>query len=223
MLELGNPADPETINLLRALADHLTRLRLPGVLDFVPALSTIGIHYDPEQWQEASGTRSPYEMLVERIQGVLPDLASLEVSEGPLREVPVCYDPEYGEDLTALASEHGLSPEQAVEIHSAIVYTVYMVGFAPGFGYLGPLDERLVSPRRKTPRARVPAGSVAVANQYTGIYPAALPGGWHVIGRTPISLFDHSHSQPSLLRAGDRVRFEPIRAADFRKLQNRER
>ncbi len=219
VLEVGHHADPATIARIRALADHLAQQALPGVLDFVPALTTIGIHYDPETWYDATGAHTPYEMLVQRIQEALPDLDSFAISEGPLREIPVCYEPEFGEDLAALASAHELSPEQVIQIHSAVVYTVYMVGFAPGFAYLGPLDERLALPRRETPRPRVPAGSVAVANQYTGIYPAALPGGWHVIGRTPLQLFEPSRDEPSLLRAGDRVRFSPVGAPEFRKLQ----
>ncbi|UCH48745.1 MAG: 5-oxoprolinase subunit PxpB [Betaproteobacteria bacterium] len=219
LVEVGDHADPETVARIRELADHLARLDLPGVLDFVPALCTIGVHYDPEQWRDESKVRTPYERLVARIQEALPDLESLGVSEGPLREIPVCYEAEFGEDLTALANAHELSIEQVIQIHSGAVYTVYMIGFAPGFAYLGPLDERLALPRRETPRARVPAGSVAVANQYTGIYPADLPGGWHIIGRTPLQLFDSSHDRPSLLSAGDRVQFVPIGAAEFRDLR----
>jgi len=222
LLEAGNRADPETIARIRAVAEYLAHQDLPGVLDLVPALTTIGVHYDPEVWRDASGTRSPYEMLVDRIRKALPDLASLDVSEGPLREIPVCYDAEFGEDLAALASSCALSPERVIEIHSAVIYSVYMIGFAPGFAYLGPLDERLMLPRRETPRPRVPAGSVAVANQYTGIYPAALPGGWHIIGRTPLRLFDSSREQPSLLAAGDRVQFSPVSATEYRKLQRQQ-
>lgn len=219
LIEVGDHADPATIARIRALADHLAQLDLPGVLDFVPALCTIGVHYDPEEWRDESEAHTPYEMLVERIQRELPDMASLTVSEGPLRHIPVCYDADFGQDLTALADAQGLSTQQVIEIHSAAIYSVYMIGFAPGFAYLGPLDERLALPRRETPRSRVPAGSVAVANQYTGIYPADLPGGWHVIGRTPLQLFDPSLQQPSLLSAGDRVQFEPIGAKEFRALQ----
>ena len=223
LLEAGNHADPETVSRVRALADYLAQLRLPGVLDLVPAMCTIGVHYDPAYWCNESATRSPYELLVERIQAALPDPATLAVTEGQTREIPVCYEAEHAADLVALAQLRGLSTAQVIEIHSAVEYSVYMIGFAPGFAYLGPLDERLVWPRRETPRTRVPAGSVAVANQYTGIYPSALPGGWHVIGRTPLQLFDPSDVQPSLLRAGDRVRFVPIGAADFRRLQSRKR
>ncbi len=220
LLEVGNDADPETVSRVRALADYLARLRLPGVLDLVPALRTIGIHYEPEEWRDESATRSSYELLVEHIQTALPDPATLVLSEGRAREIPVCYEADCAADLPALARTLGLSRSQIVEMHSAVEYSVYMIGFAPGFAYLGPLDERLVLPRRKTPRTRVPAGSVAIANQYTGIYPGELPGGWHLIGRTPLRLFDPSRTQPSLLQAGDRVRFSPIDAARFRRLQS---
>ncbi len=220
LLEVGSRAGPESVSTVRALADYLAQLKLPGVLDLVPAICTIGVHYDPEQWRDESADRSPYELLVERIQSALPDAASLAVSEGRVQEIPVCYEAECAADLAALAKTLGLTRSQVVEMHSAVEYSVYMIGFAPGFAYLGPLDERLMLPRRKTPRTRVPAGSVAIANQYTGIYPGELPGGWHLIGRTPLRLFDPSRAQPSLLRAGDRVRFLPIEAAQFRRLQS---
>lgn len=221
VLEVGNRVDAATTACIRALADYLAGLDLPGVVDFVPALTSIGIHYDPEQWHDEAGTRTPYELLVARLQSVLPDLATLEMSEGTLHEVPVCYEPEFAEDLPALASAQGLSRDELVQIHSRATYTVYMIGFAPGFAYLGPLDQRLMTPRRQTPRARVPAGSVAVANEYTGIYPAPLPGGWHIIGRTPLQLFDPANERPSLLGAGDRVKFVPINATEFRNLRRR--
>ena len=220
LMELGDHPDTATIGRVRALAEHLGEQQLPGVLDLVPALCTLGVHYDPESWRDDTGQHSPYEMLVSAIQKVLPDLASLRVAEGQLHEIPVCYEAEYGEDLRSLARARDLDPAQVVSIHSASEYTVYMLGFAPGFAYLGQLDGRLVSPRRDTPRARVPAGSIAVANQYTGIYPAPLPGGWHIIGRTHLQLFDLSRDQPSLLSAGDRVRFVPVSASRFRELES---
>ncbi len=220
LLELGDHADVSIISRVRALAEHLGEQQLPGVLDLVPALCTLGVHYEPELWRDDTGQHSPYEMLVSGIQKILPDLASLTVTEGRFYEIPVCYEGEYGEDLASLALAHDLAPEQVVAIHSASEYTVYMLGFAPGFAYLGQLDERLVCPRRETPRACVPAGSIAVANQYTGIYPAPLPGGWHIIGRTPLQLFDLSRDQPSLFSAGDRVKFVPVSAARFRELES---
>jgi inhibitor of KinA len=220
LLKLGGQADSSTVRQVRALGQYLGEQRLPGVLDIVPAVCTLGVHYEPETWRDDAGKLSPYENLVQRIQILLPGLASLTITDGHLYEIPVCYDGEYGEDLPSFARVHDLASEQVVQIHSDPVYAVYMLGFAPGFVYLGQLDERLVSPRRDTPRASVPAGSVAVANEYTGIYPASLPGGWHIIGRTPLQMFDLSRKQPSLLAAGDRVRFVPISAARFRELES---
>jgi len=220
LLEVGDHANAAVIGQVRALAEHVSKQQLPGVFDLVPAMCTLGVHYDPELWHDNTGQHSPYEMLVSAIQRILPDLESLTVTEGQVHEIPVCYDTGYGEDLSSLARAHDLTTEQVVAIHSSPEYTVYMLGFAPGFAYLGKLDGRLVSPRRETPRPRVPAGSIAVANEYTGIYPAALPGGWHIIGRTPLQLFDVLNDQPSLLSAGDRVKFAPISAARYRTLEN---
>ncbi len=220
LLEVGDQADSATINQVRALGEHLSAQGLPGIRDLVPALCSLAVHYDPESWRDDANERSPYEILVAAIQTTLPDVTTLSVTDGRLFEIPVCYEGQYGEDLPSFAQAQNLAPEQVVAIHSASVYTVYMLGFAPGFAYLGQLDERLVSPRRATPRALVPSGSVAVANQYTGIYPAALPGGWHIIGRTPLRLFDASRDQPSLLSAGDRVKFVPVSAAGYRELES---
>ncbi len=219
LLELGGDAGAATVKQIRAIAAFLSEQSLAGVLDLVPSLNTLGIHYDPEAWRDANGKQSPYEQLLQKIQDALTGLASLELADGDLYEVPVCYDDEYGEDLVSLARTKSLPVEQVIEIHCAPVYTVYMLGFAPGFVYLGQLDDRLVTPRRDTPRASVPAGSVAVANEYTGIYPAQLPGGWHIVGRTPLQLFDLSQDRPLLFGAGDRIRFVPISAGRFRELE----
>jgi inhibitor of KinA len=127
----------------------------------------------------------------------------------------VCYGGAFGEDMEALALTRGLSIDQVVAIHSGTTYHVHMLGFVPGFAYLGGLDERLATPRRDTPRPRVPAGSVAIAGGQTAVYPLETPGGWHIIGRTPLRLFRPDAAPPSLLNAGDTVRFVPITAREF--------
>lgn len=220
LLELGRAVEPAAIDRVRALADFLREQQFPGILDLVPALCTIGVHYDPQFWLDETGRYSPYELLVGEIRKRLPELDSLSAHDGRLVEVPVCYDEAFGEDLLPLAREKSLSPEQLVEIHCAPIYTVYMLGFAPGFVYLGGLDERLVAPRRDTPRANVAAGSVAIANHYCGIYPAELPGGWHILGRTPLCLFDLSRDPPSRFSAGDRIKFVPVSAVQFGEIEN---
>jgi inhibitor of KinA len=136
-----------------------------------------------------------------------------------LVEIPVCYGGEYGEDLEPLAREHGIPPSQVVELHTGPTYFVGMLGFAPGFPYLAGLDPRLVTPRRSTPRPRVPRGSVAIGGEHTGVYPVESPGGWHLIGRTPITLFDVSRDPPSLLQAGDQVRFVAIPPEEFARIE----
>lgn len=217
VLEVGDSLDPSVTERLRALADRIETRRLPGVTDIVPAFCSIALHYDPAAVGVNGDGRAPYDALVEQLQTLLSDAEGPRPAESRLFEIPVVYGGAFGEDLAALAQSRDLTPEQAGRIHSAQVYSVYMMGFAPGFGYLGPVDERLREPRRSSPRPKVAAGSVALANEYTGIYPMDLPGGWHVIGRTPWRLFDVERSPPSLLAAGDRVRFVPIPGEEFEK------
>ena len=136
-----------------------------------------------------------------------------------LLEIPVCYGGEFGEDLEELARRHDMTADRVVELHTAATYFVGMLGFAPGFPYLAGLDRRLVTARRSTPRARVPRGSVAIGGEHTGIYPLDSPGGWHVIGRTPLTLFDLDRDPPSLLQAGDKVRFVAIAPEAFERVE----
>jgi inhibitor of KinA len=130
----------------------------------------------------------------------------------------VCYGGVFGPDLEAVAQRHGLAPEELIRLHSEAVYSVYMLGFAPGFAYLGGLPPALATPRRDEPRTAVPAGSVGIGGSQTGIYPLVSPGGWNLIGRTPLRLFDARRTSPTLLAVGDRVRFQVIEHDDFDRL-----
>ena len=185
----------------------------PALLrDIVPTFGGLALHYDPafdgDVLDAARG-------LVERC---LKSGVPARKSEGRLVEVPVCYEPQYGLDLDEVAQKSGVLPRDIPRLHTAREYRVLMVGFAPGHGYLWGLDAALAVPRRANPRAEVPAGSVAIANEQTVVYPYAISGGWSVIGRTPLRIFDASRAAPSLFLAGDRVRFHPIDAAEFRRL-----
>ena len=212
IIEFGDRVDPALSAQISALARRLRETRLVGVVDIVPAYSTLALHYDPAA--VGSGT-SPYEALAETI-GTWLNTQTVETPlPGRLIEIPVCYGGDFGEDLEALARSHGLSADDVIAIHSAADYYVHMLGFVPGFGYLGGLDARLATPRRESPRPRVPAGSVAIAGEQTGVYPLDTPGGWHLIGRTPLQLFKPDALPPSLLNAGDTVRFVPISAQEF--------
>lgn len=169
-----------------------------GVTDVVPSYAALGVYYDPL----AIG----FSDLRARLLDVLnqPGDAGVGAGESLLHEIRVRYD---GEDLEEVAARTGLSTDAVIQIHGSQEYRVYVVGFVPGFAYLGPLDERLALPRRDSPRKRVPAGSVAIAERQTGIYPTATPGGWHLIGTSDVTLFDPARDRPSLLKVGDRVRF----------------
>ena len=212
IVEFGDRVDPALSAHIAAVAQRLRDSHPIGVFDIVPAYTTLALHYDPAA--VGAGT-SPYEALAETV-GTWLKTQSVETSPaGRVIEIPVCYGGAFGEDLEALARSRGLSADEVIAIHSGSHYYVHMLGFVPGFAYLGGLDARLATPRRDTPRPRVPAGSVAIAGEQTGVYPLDTPGGWQIIGRTPLQLFKPDALPPSLLSAGDTVRFVPISAQEF--------
>lgn len=213
-VELGDGIDPSINRRVQALADFMRHRRLthPGILELNPTYRSLFIQYDP--WQ------CSYEQLLLTIEEGLAS-AGHEAPVGPiLFEIPVCYGLEFGPDLDEVAAIHGLTPQQVVELHTTPVYDVVMVGFTPGFPYLSGLDERLITPRKARPRKVVPAGSVGIADRQTGIYSIDSPGGWQIIGRTPLRLFDPDRSDPFLVQAGDRLRFTPVTRKDFEQLAN---
>jgi inhibitor of KinA len=223
VIEVADRVGEAVTARVRALFEVLQRARLPGVREVVPSFCSVTLHYDPRALWELAAVEHrdaaiPFDLLRERVAHLLERFEGTAPVEGRSLEIPVCYGGDYGEDLGTLALAHELAPSRLVELHAAPVYFVGMLGFLPGFPYLCGLDERLVTPRRSTPRPRVPAGSVAIGGEHTGIYPLESPGGWHVIGRTPILLFDPAAEPPSLLLAGDRVRFVPIAPPEFERL-----
>jgi KipI family sensor histidine kinase inhibitor len=181
----------------------------PWLRDVVPALGGLALHFDPDFEGAIADVAAE---LVERcLKDGLPDAEHV----GREVEVPVCYDPVFAPDLAEVAEKTGLSPDEVAARHAAGEYRVLMMGFAPGHAYMGGLDAKLAVPRRATPRAVVPSGSVAIANEQTVIYPYAIAGGWNIIGRTPLAIFDARREQPSLFNAGDRVRFRAVSGAEF--------
>jgi inhibitor of KinA len=212
IVEFGDRIDPALSAQIAAVALRLRETRPIGVLDIVPAYSTLALHYDPAA---VGAGMPPYEALAETIGTWLKTLSVETPLAGRVIEIPVCYGGAFGEDLEALARSRGLSADEVIAIHSGSDYHVHMLGFVPGFAYLGGLDARLAMPRRDTPRPRVPAGSVAIAGEQTAVYPLDTPGGWQIIGRTPLQLFQPDALPPSLLNAGDTVRFVQISAQEF--------
>jgi inhibitor of KinA len=200
---LGDQADAETCARVRALCKRLEGLSIAGVIEHVPACTSVTIYYQP--W------KIDYHQLCQRVSDVagsgmdeLPDAPALEVT------IPVCYGGEFGPDLERVAQAAGLTAQQAVELHSGAEYRVQMMGFAPGFPYLSGLPERLATPRLAKPRLAVPAGSVGIGGSQTGVYPIQTPGGWNIIGQTAVKLFDPAAENPFLLSPGDIVRFKPV-------------
>jgi KipI family sensor histidine kinase inhibitor len=181
-----------------AEAAAITNDEIVGVIDVVPSYASVTVHYDP--------LRIGYTDLRSRLLSIRREDARIVSAESKTHVIPVDY---VGEDLAEVAQKTQLSVDQVIAIHSSVKYRVFVIGFVPGFAYLGTLDPRLVLPRRESPRKRVPAGSVAIAEAQTGIYPAETPGGWHLIGITGVRMFDPSRKDPALLAVGDRVRFEP--------------
>ena len=221
VLEFGQVIAPATHRLIQAFANVLARHPPPGLREVVPAFATLTVYYDPLVLFELGGA-SPYEHIANVLRLLLPaaQAAAADYVPGPLVEIPVCYGGELGPDLGLVASHAQLAAEEVVARHAQPDYLVHMVGFAPGFPYLGGLDGRLATPRRAQPRALVPAGAVGIAGAQTGIYSLPTPGGWQLIGRTPLRLFDPGRARPSLLQAGDRLRFVPISEAEFQRLSH---
>ena len=201
LLTLGDAVDRELNRRVHACVNSIKAAGLAGVMDVVPAYASLAVHYDAS----AVGADEMMSSLREIVQA--PSSGKPEPTSGALVTIPVRYD---GADLSAVAEASGLDPEQVIACHSSVEYYVYMMGFAPGFAYLGDLDPALRLPRLEVPRPRVPRGSVAIAGAQTAVYPHETPGGWHLIGATDLLLFDPRRDPPALLRAGDRVRFEPV-------------
>ena len=183
-----------------------------GVTEWVPGYAAVTVYYRP--WDIA------YDALCGELARRGQRRANAPRPEARRVEIPVCYGGDYGPDLGEVAAAHGLTPAQVIERHSGVDYLVYFLGFLPGFPYLGGLDPSLATPRRATPRRSVPAGSVGIAGAQTGVYPLETPGGWQIIGRTPICLYDPHRQPPTLLAAGAYVRFISITARQFEEIVN---
>lgn len=185
-----------------ALADHLRTAAIPGVADIVPAFRSVTVYFDP--------LRTDVAALRARVLSCEPPRDDGRAERPADVEIPVCYDLELAPDLVEIARVSGLGIDEVIAAHAAPTYRVYMLGFMPGFAYLGIVDPRIAVPRRAVPRTRVPAGAVGIAGEQTGVYPSSTPGGWNLIGRTPLTMLVAERETPSLLTPGQTVRFRPI-------------
>ena len=211
-VEFGDEIDPEINLRVRRLYERFKNGRYPGVIDVGPAYCSLFIRYDP--WV------CSLEKLLCVIEENLAPSSGTDDEVERVVEVPVCYGGEFGPDLVEVAGFHGINAEEASALHAAPLYRVYMIGFILGFPYLGGLERRLHTPRKKSPSKAVPAGSVGIADRQSGIYPVASPGGWWIIGMTPLKVFDPERLEPFLFEAGDCVRFKPITREEFESLKD---
>ena len=202
VVELGDSIDAGTNRRVQGLTRAVEASSVPGIVDVIPSYRSLLVNYDPLEITTAE-LRKHIERLEKKLKdrGLKPDRVV---------RIPTLYGGEHGPDIDFVADHAGLSVQEVVSLHSGRDYPVYMLGFSPGFPYLGDMSETLATPRLDTPRTLTPAGSVGIAESQTGIYPLASPGGWRLIGRTPVRMFDPEREPPSVLRPGDLVRFEPL-------------
>lgn len=206
-IELGDSIDPEVNQCVRNLKFAIEKAGIPGVVESVPAYRSLLVYFEPLQISAPE--------FREAICHLLQSLTSSELPKSRLIEIPVTYGGEFGPDLKLVASHNNLSAAEVVRIHSRARYLIYMIGFMPGFPYLGGVSPDIATPRKTTPRLKLPAGSVGIAGNQTGIYPAESPGGWQIIGRTPLELFHPNREPTSILQAGDYLTFVSVTPEEF--------
>jgi inhibitor of KinA len=209
VVEFGDHVDRRLSTRVLALAERLVASRLDGIIETVPTFRSLMVHYDP--------LVLPAGMLTARIAELMPDAQTVE-ELGRHWQLPACYDSRIAPDLGEVATATGLTPAQVVERHSSVTYHVYMLGFLPGQAYMGDVAAELALARRQVPRTRIPAGSLAIATTMTCIFPLETPCGWHLIGRSPVPLWESGPCPRALLAPGDRVSFAPISLREYERL-----
>lgn len=207
LVEFGKEISPEINRKIAATVQLMREQHIEGVVDIIPAFCSLLINYDPRVIS--------YEEMKQRMQDLVKVDAKAEAGRKRVFEIPVCYGGEYGPDIANIAKNAGLSEKEVIEIHSSRDYLIYMLGFLPGFTYLGGLDERIHTPRLATPRIKINAGSVGIGGSQTGIYPLDSPGGWQLMGMTPVKTYDPEREVPILVEAGDYIRFVPVTEGEY--------
>ena len=202
LVELGEGIHPKINQKVRALHTGLATHAFKGIKDLVPSYRSLMVVYDP--------LIITLNSLQSQLNQIWSNLDDTRQPEPRIVEIPVVYGDQYGPDLEWIADYHQMSPHEIIRLHTQPLYQVYMIGFMPGYPYMGEVPDEIVTPRRKTPRTHVPAGSVGIAQKQTGIYPVASPGGWQIIGRTPMRLFDPKGQPPCFIEMGDRIKFNVI-------------
>jgi len=214
-IDFGNVIDEDVNNCVFASFHQLKQHSLPGIIELIPAYSSLTVCYDVTAFKKkAHNGKTVFESVKEWVEEKLHEQFSFNEKTPAEIKIPVCYAAEFAPDIEQLARTKGLSTEEVIEIHTSKSYKVYMLGFLPGFAYMGEVDERIAMPRKQQPQNILP-GSVGIAGKQTGIYPFASPGGWQIIGRTPLKMFDIENENPTLLQAGQTVQFYSISKNEF--------
>ena len=211
LIEFGKEINPEINGKITSLVQLMKEQHIEGVVDMIPAFCTLLVNYDPRV--------ITYEEIRDRMEKLLKIETRASESRRRVYEIPVCYGGEYGPDIENIAEHAGLSVEEVIRIHSSRDYLIYMLGFLPGFCYLGGLDERIHTPRLANPRIKINAGSVGIGGSQTGIYPLDSPGGWQLMGMTPVKTYDPEREVPILVEAGDYIRFVPVDESEYKRVK----
>ena len=211
-IDFGQVIDPKINRHIRQTIERIKELQLEGIIELVPTYCALLVEYDAMLYSYSDICNIIEPTLEEGMTDTTNELVTVV-------EVPTVYGGEFGPDLSFVATHNHLSEDEVVSIHSGTDYLVYMLGFIPGFTYLGGMDSRIATPRLSSPRTLIPAGSVGIAGEQTGTYPSDSPGGWQIIGRTPVTMYDMSKAQVALLNAGDYVRYVPIDESEFHRIK----
>ena len=211
-VEFGQEISLEINHKVMALKTVLERKPITGLVELVPTYCSLLIQYDPMVLR--------YGPLRDKLKDLVTQLDEVEMPPKQVVEIPVAYGGEYGPDLGEVARAHNISEEEVIRLHSEPEYPIYMLGFVAGFPYLGGMNKAIATPRKTSPRLKIEAGSVGIAGEQTGIYSVESPGGWQIIGRTPLKLYDVNRNEPVLLKAGQYIKFKPITKEEFRAMEN---
>jgi inhibitor of KinA len=211
LIQFAGENDLEFLPFIHSITNHLIEKEITGIKDIVPAFKSIAIFYDPIHYT--------YNELLMMLTPMLQYKEHQQEREPNHLQVPVCYDSSMGLDIKEVAAQHALSVDELIHLHSGSIYTVAIMGFLPGFPYIVGLPEQLWTPRKSTPRTHVPKGAVGIGGTYTGIYSLSSPGGWNIIGQTPLTLFDHKKDNPFFFQPGDQVTFVPITKNEYERFK----